>query len=320
MKWKKEDDSTLTDIQLPDTINGNKRNKAICHLAEAEKESVDRTIASSSHSAYVSVKRDLKLTSVLSIVGTILMVAVSLGGLLYSCTFYPTDELLQSFVANDVINLFVGMPILLGSMWLARRGKLVGLLFWPGALLYVLYNYIAYFFGAPLSLFTFAYLALVLLSTYCILDLFRSIDKKSVQERLSEGVPVRTAGSVLVVFGVLFTFRAIGMIVEANTNQMMLPTYEVGVLIADTVISIPCIVGGGLLLRRSSFGYVSGLGLLFVTSMLFISLIMVLLLQPVLTNAPFVLVDVMVVFIMGLICFIPFGFFVRTVVSKTESS
>jgi len=57
-----------------------------------------------------------------------------------------------------------------------------------------------------------------------------------------------------------------------------------------------------------------------VGSMLFIGLIMFLLLQPVLTDAPFVLVDIIVVFIMGLICFIPFGLFVREVASKEKSS
>ncbi len=244
------------------------------------------------------------------------MAAISLGGLLYPSTFYPTDELLQSFIANDVVNLFVGLPILLGSMWLTRHGKLVGLLFWPGALLYVLYTYIAYVVGMPLSLFTFVYLGLVLLNTYCLLDLLKRIDKTSVQERLSEGVPVRTAGWVLVVFGVLFTFRAIGMIAEGSTNPTMLPIAELGVLIADIVLSILFIVGGGLLLRRRPLGYVTGLGLLFVASMLFLGLIMILLLQPVLTDAPFVLVDVIVVFIMGLICFIPFGLFVRQVVAS----
>jgi hypothetical protein len=50
--------------------------------------------------------------------------------------------------------------------------------------------------------------------------------------------------------------------------------------------------------------------------MLFIGLIMFLLLQPVITAAPFVLVDVMVVLVMGLVCFIPAGLFMRAVLSK----
>jgi hypothetical protein len=54
-----------------------------------------------------------------------------------------------------------------------------------------------------------------------------------------------------------------------------------------------------------------GLGLLFQTSILFIELIVFLIIQPLLTSSPFLSVDILVVFIMGLICFIPFVFFMR---------
>lgn len=262
---------------------------------------------------YLPITHNLHHVYGSTLIGAVLMTALSLGGLLYPSIFYPTNELLQSFIANDVVNLVIGLPILLGSMWLARHGKLVGLLCWPGALLYVLYNYIAYMVGIPFSVLTFPYLVLVLLSTYGVFDLLKSIDKKAVQEQLSGSVPVRTAGGILMMFGIMFVFRAIGMIIETNTSQTVLPSSEIGVMIADIVISIFFITGGGLLLRRSSLGYVSGLGFLFVASMLFVGLIMVLLLQPVLMGIPFILVDVIVVFIMGLVCFIPFGLFVRKV-------
>jgi hypothetical protein len=44
-----------------------------------------------------------------------------------------------------------------------------------------------------------------------------------------------------------------------------------------------------------------------------------LLLRPFLTTATFVLADVVVIFILGLICFVPFGLFVRGVVSGRSS-
>ena len=260
---------------------------------------------------YLPVKHNLSHVYGSTLMGAVLMAAVSLGGLLFPSIFYPTDELFQSFIANDVVNLIIGLPILMGSMWLARHGKLVGLLCWPGALLYLLYNYIAYMVGIPFSALTFPYLMLILLSIYGIFDLLNGIDKKAVQAQLSGSVPARTGGGVLIVFGVLFVFRAISMIITTSTHQTMLPNSETGVLIADIVLSIFFIAGGGLLFRRSSLGYVSGLGFLFVASMLFIGLIVVLLLQPLLTGAPFVLVDVIVVFLMGLVCFVPFGLFVH---------
>ena len=78
------------------------------------------------------------------------------------------------------------------------------------------------------------------------------------------------------------------------------------------------VIGGVLLWHRQAFGYVAGLGLLFQASMLFIGLIVVLILQPFLTAAEFALVDVVVVFVLGLICFVPFALFARGVVSSSH--
>ncbi len=266
------------------------------------------------------IKRDLKLDYILSLVVALLMAAVSIGSLLFPATVYPTEELRESFLTNDLVNLVVGLPILLGSIWLTRRGKLVGLLLWPGALLYDLYNYIANISGTPFGFFTFAYLAIVLLCAYVVYDLLRKIDNRPVSEQLNGAVSEKLAGWVLVLFGVAFIFRAISMFAEARAGQTTLLAGEIGTLVADLVLSTVWIAGGVLLLRRRPLGYASGLGLLFAGSMLFIGLILILLVQPVLMDVPFVLTDVIVVFIMGLICFIPFVLFMRGVVSGSGST
>jgi len=226
---------------------------------------------------------------------------------------YPAEELRDSFLPNDVVNLLIGVPILLGSIWLARRGRLVGLLCWPGALLFVLYNYIAYLFGVPFGAITLVYLALTLVSATSMFDLLRNIDRETVHEQLLGVVPARTSGWVLVVFGIAFTFRAVGILAGASTHQAMLPGSEIGVLIADMVLSILWVVGGALLIRRMPLGYASGLGLLFAGSALFIALILFMSFQPVSTDAPFDLAGVVVVFLMGSVCFVPTGLFMRGV-------
>jgi hypothetical protein len=78
-------------------------------------------------------RRSLTLIYVLSLLIALLMAAASAIGLLYHAAIYPSKELFESFVSNDIVNLLIGLPILLGSMWWARRGKLLGLLLWPGA-------------------------------------------------------------------------------------------------------------------------------------------------------------------------------------------
>jgi hypothetical protein len=265
------------------------------------------------------ITRHLKPANILSLIAALLMAVVSAAGLIFSARLYPTDTLLTTYLTNDVINLFIGLPILFGSMWLARGDKLIGLLFWPGALLYTFYNYIAYLVGVPYGIVSVAYLLLVLLSALAIFDLLKRIDKVAVQKRLIGMVPVKFAGWVLVGFGVLFFVRAIGVFAEARANQNMLPLSEIGVLIADVIISMAWVAGGAMLLRRQPWGFVCALGLLFGASMLFVGLIVFLLLQPSLTSAPFAWVDVMVVFIMGLVCFIPTGLYIRGVVSEPKN-
>jgi len=269
--------------------------------------------------AKVVAKHNLTLAYILSIVIGILMTGVSLIGLFDQGSLYPTEELRVSFVANDIINLLIGIPILLGSMWWARRGWLVGLLFWPGSLFYVVYNYIAYVFGIPLGGFTFIYLVLVLLSAFIIFYLLECWDLKSIQEQLTGVVPVKTAGWYLILFGAAFLIRVIVIIFQAVTQPTPLPASELGVLIADLVLSPVWIAGGVQLLRRKPLGTASGLGLLFSGSMLFIGLIIVLLLQPVLKGGSLPWVDVIVVSIMAVICSIPFFLYLRGTLSKRIS-
>ena len=270
-------------------------------------------------SASLPLRRNLTLTYALSTIIAILMVAASVTGLVRRTVIYPTDDLLQSFVSNDVVNLFIGLPILLCSMWLTWRGKLIGLLFWPGALFFALYNYMIYVFAMPLNVAFLLHLALVTTSVYTLVGLVASIDGKAVRQRLTGAVPERFAGGVLAVLGLLFFLRAIGVLVNALASQTPIAETELALNASDFLIAPAWVIGGVLLWRRKELGYVTGLGLLFQASMLFIGLIVFLLLQPFLTAAPFALVDVVVIFTMGLICFIPFGLFVRGVVRNRDS-
>jgi hypothetical protein len=265
------------------------------------------------------ITRDLTFVYQVSAIIAILMTIASVSGLLFSFAIYPTDDVLQTFFANDVINLLIGLPILIGSMWLSWRGKLIGLLLWPGALLYVLYNYTAYLFSLPLNWTLIIYLILVLLSVITVTRLIMSIDGVSVRGLLEGHVFEKLSGGFLFVFGVLFILRAISIIADAIANQTVILPTEFSVLIADMILSALWIAGGVLLFKRSPLGYVSGLGLLFSAIILFVGLIVYLLLQPVLTDVPLVISDVIVIIVMGLVCCIPFALFVRGVISSEKS-
>jgi hypothetical protein len=266
------------------------------------------------------IQQELGLAYRLSLGVALLVTVASAAGLLFPSAMYPTAELAQAFLVNDAVNLMLGLPILLGSLWLARRGQWAGLLCWPGALLYGIYNYLAYLFSRAFAWITVVNLAIVLLSAYALFDLLKKIDRRLVQERLAGKVPEKLAGWVLAVFGMLFFFRAVGAIAASSAGQAGLPLADFGVLMADLVVSALWTGGGALLLRRRPLGYAGALGLLFAASTLFIGLILFLLLQPLLTEAPFAWVDALVVCGMGLVCFIPCGLFLRGVIAQQRAS
>lgn len=262
----------------------------------------------------------ITLTYISSFLVAILMTVASIAGILFRADIYPTEELIKSFVPNDVVNLFLGLPILLGSMWLAWRGKWIGLLCWPGALFFVTYNYLAYAFAMPMNWAFVFHLILTALSVYTLTGLVASMDSESVRQRLSGKVPEKFAGGVLAGLGALFLSRVIGVLVNATVSGTSLAETELAVNVADFLTTPAWVICGTLLWRRKAFGYVTGLGLLFQGSMLFIALIIFLLLQPILTATPLALADVVIIFVMGLICFIPCALFVRGVLATSKAS
>ncbi len=83
-----------------------------------------------------------------------LMAGLSVIGLVLADRLYPTEEFIQSFMTNDLVNLAIGVPVLTVALWLTGRGKLTGLFLLPGSMLYVMYNSLAYVFGRPFDLYS----------------------------------------------------------------------------------------------------------------------------------------------------------------------
>jgi hypothetical protein len=231
------------------------------------------------------------------------MAIASAGGLLWPTAVYPTEALRQAYIANDAVNLIVGLPILLAVLWLTKRGRLIGLLSWPGALLYVFYNYVALIFGRPVDWMSFFNLALLLLSAYAVFALIRCIDGAAVKIQLATAVSIKYPGWVLIFYGSLFLLLALSTAVKGLTEQTTFTGIELGLVVADTLLSLLLVGGGGLLLQKRPLGYVVGLGLLFAASALFAGVIIVLMLQPIMTGTIFDGVGVLILLVMSSFCF-----------------
>lgn len=241
-----------------------------------------------------------------SVVIAILMAGACLFGL--AGDVYSTDELKNGFLTNDVVTLVIGVPMLLASAWYAWRGHLLGRVFLPGALFFAVYNYIPYIYAVPIQTEVLLYMALAVLSAYTVAAALITIDAQAVKAELQGHLPERFVGGVLFVLGILYLFLVVGQMLNPD---VAITKPEIGVLVADFAMMPAWIIGGGMLWRRTAWGYVFGVGLLFQAVMLFLAVFLVMILQPVFTDQSYPIGDIIVILVMGMFCFVPFGLFMR---------
>ena len=273
------------------------------------------------------LKRDLTLAYRASGLIALLLVVVSAGGLAWGSTsLYGVDPnralgvsastagvLVPGFLVQDIFNLVVGLPILVGALWLARRGSLIGLLLWPGVLFYLAYTYVHYLVGAPFSALFLGYVAIVVLSAYTTIGLVASIDGDTVRQRLSGAVRPRLVGGLLVGLALLTVGQdGGGAVATALAGGAPIDPLARGVWIADLTLGVPAmLIVGGLLWRRVSLGYVAAAGLLLSFGLTSVVIAAMIALQPVLTGAPIDGATVVGLFIFGAVSWTPLLLFGR---------
>jgi hypothetical protein len=212
-------------------------------------------------------RRDLTLAYVASLLVAVGILAASgVGLLLGSDGLYADSSLVLVSKGADAANLVLVLPILLGSMWLARRGSLFGLLLWPGVLFYALYAYVPYLVGAPFSGLFFIYVALVTLSAFAVVGILAIIHGQEVRQRLA-AAPARGIGVALI----LIAAAAYAGLAATAISALGDPAGEAAtrpLAVADWALGTPVLLAGGVLLwRRAPLGYTAAPGLLLVSGL-----------------------------------------------------
>ena len=233
--------------------------------------------------------RGLTIAYRASLVVAATMTVASLAGLVSWSAMYPGLEAkdLPLFVGQDALNLIVGLPLLLGSMWLAARGSVLGLLLWPGALFYVVYDYGYYVLGAPFNALFIPYLVLVTLSAYTAVTVIASIDGTRVRERLSGALPVRLAGAALAMTAMLFMLLWSLLSLSAFVSGASLDPILRVVTIMDLTVQLPALLLCGVLLWRGDpLGFVAVPALLLQAAAYLLGLSAITVLQEAVAGAP----------------------------------
>ncbi len=255
--------------------------------------------------------RKLKPIFILSLLITLATASTSLVGLLNTSTIYPNVALQSAFATNDIVNLIIGVPFLLGTMWATSRHKLNGLLYWPGALLYVLYNHITYLFAMPQSWAFVVHLLIVAATIYTVVVLFMHIDSQKVKSIIEGALPAKFTGGVLAGLGIVFLLRGASTVGTIYNGHSLVGDPDVATLIADSVLALIWIIGGIALWRHRTVGYAVGPALLFNVNLLFLALIVLMLIQTLTTIWGYALIDFVVIIVMALVCLVPLGLYIH---------
>ena len=87
----------------------------------------------------------------LSIIIAICAVFTSIGGIFFSGIYIDNQLIVSVMRANDIVTLFIAVPIMLASIFWDIKNSYKARLIWIGTLFYMMYNFIFYLYGVAFS-------------------------------------------------------------------------------------------------------------------------------------------------------------------------
>ncbi len=173
---------------------------------------------------------------------------------------YDTVSGAAQVIAGDVVTLFLGIPLLVVSLWLYTKRSLRGALLLAGTLGYFLYTYASIAFLAAFNALFLVYVALFSLSLFAFILSLMSIDVAALPARFSTRLPRRGISAVLFLIGAFLLLAWLGRIVPAllsGAPPFGLESYATLVIQAlDLGLIVPlALLAGVLLLKERPFGY-----------------------------------------------------------------
>jgi hypothetical protein len=198
------------------------------------------------------IKKDYKPYLILTGILAVLMLITAFAG-----TFLPSiyrdftrPQRVAESQGQDVVTLFIGLPLLLIALRLTRHGDARGLLLWVGTVGYVLYVYLVYAYGGLYNLFFPLYVAIMGLCIFSIIGVLNGVDADAVHARVAATAPRKVVAGYFLGTVLLLTF----IWGAAVTNAILTKTPDEGTLIYVTdlafVLPVFALAGVWLWQRR----------------------------------------------------------------------
>lgn len=206
-------------------------------------------------------KKDRTLLYLLFPMAILILIAASYG--IYSAETYAleTENWKVQAIAQDMVNMFLIVPVLLVSGILSYEGKKIGTWIFGGTLLFIIYTYAIYCFAVHFNFLFLAYCFTLGLSVYLFIYFITSTRLAS--KPLAAGsVAIKSVSTFLILIALIFYFLWLSEIIPsiiqkktpASLRETGLLTNPVHVL--DLSIVLPgFIIVAFLLLKGRSSGF-----------------------------------------------------------------
>ena len=207
----------------------------------------------------------LRILRVLTIVLAVLLTVVSFAGAFLPGTYArDSASMAAQGTGQDLVDLFLGVPLLLLTFRYATLGRRVAVLIYAGILFYIIYSFVIYCFGVYFNRYFLLYCATLGVSLYSFILVVSGLLQADVASWFGR-VPSRGISVYLFILALVFYTLWLKSVVPAiwtNTvprevTDYNLPVNPVHVL--DLAIVLPGLLVGSILLwRKKGAGYVIG--------------------------------------------------------------
>ncbi|MEC1772528.1 hypothetical protein [Schinkia azotoformans] len=169
-------------------------------------------------------------------------------------------EVAPQGIAQDVVTLFIGVPILLIALYLTRRGWLRGRILLAGTLGYFFVTYLLYMLMCMFNNFFLIYVILTSLSFFALSLTLFSFDLNTLSSYFNKSRAVKGVGGFLIFNAAIIGLLWLGVVVPPLLNgSIPLQVEHYTTLVVqgvDLALLLPiAFVAGVLLLKDRPLGY-----------------------------------------------------------------
>lgn len=173
---------------------------------------------------------------------------------------YDSVSMVAQGKAQDVVTIVLGIPLLIVSLYLSRKGSLKGRLLLTGTLGYFLYTYMSYVYLWMYNPLFLVYVILMSTSFFAFTLCMMSFNLEKLSLHFSKSMPVKFVGGFQVTFAILLTLLWLGRIIPSlikGTAPLGLEHYTTLVIQGmDLGFIVPvAFLSGVLVLKRKPLGY-----------------------------------------------------------------